>query len=99
MKVKLKHLWLFLTALVVGLSASLYSVTASATEIVNNAFPPDAPAWIGTAIGFVVAAAGLVAQLDAQVSEDFKHKWPWWLRVPWDALAGNYKHSKNIGSV
>ncbi|CAH8235314.1 hypothetical protein [Vibrio aestuarianus] len=81
-----------------ALVASALSVVAQASTETAVSIANDAPSWVYAAIAAVGVIAGFVAQLDAQVSEDFKRKWPWWARLVWDWLAGNYKHSRNIGS-
>lgn len=60
--------------------------------------PTDTPDWALKLFSFAAMAVGVVSQVDAQISEEFKRKWPWWLRVVWDFIAGNYKHSKNVDS-
>lgn len=99
MKVKIKQFAVLFMVSLIGLGGFMYSLTAAASEAAGSSIPADAPAWVGIAIGIVAGAAGLVAQIDAQINEEFKRKWPWWVVVGWDVLAGNYKHSKNAGSV
>ena len=72
------------------------SVAVAATGLTPE---QEVPTWVYAAIGVVTTVAGFIAHVDAQVSEEFKAKWPWWLRLVWDFAAGNYKHSQNIGSV
>lgn len=59
---------------------------------------PDMPAWLYKLLGAAAGVITVITQVDAQISEEFKMKWPWWLRLIWNFAAGNYKHSKNIGS-
>ncbi len=56
---------------------------------------PELPEWFLKLTMIAGGAVALIAQLDAQISESFKQKWPWWIRWTWDFIAGNYRHSKN----
>ncbi|WP_447039648.1 hypothetical protein [Vibrio alginolyticus] len=87
----MKKLYQFTVAVVALLFASVALASSGMME-------PDTPAWAAAALGFVATVVGVVAQIDAQVPEEFKGKWPWWLRWVWNAAAGNYKYSQNIGS-
>ncbi len=79
-----------------------FAVALALLLVASVSFAADgggtAPAWVYSLLGFVAAIVGLISQVDAQISEDFKRRWPWWLSVPWDLIAGNYKHSKNRDS-
>lgn len=92
---KLYKIFIALAVAIVATLSSLATLASTGAAIVADT---DMPAWAYAALAIVGAASGIAAQLDAQLSESFKHKWPWWLRLAWDCLAGNYKHSRNIGS-
>ncbi|KJY84821.1 hypothetical protein TW81_02175 [Vibrio galatheae] len=79
-------------------SALLLMLVAS-VAFASTGEPSAIPDWAAAAFSFGLIVVGLISQVDAQVSEEFKRKWPWWLRLFWDTAAGNYKHSQNIGSV
>ncbi|MBU2897698.1 hypothetical protein [Vibrio hepatarius] len=80
--------------------AAFTMLAASAVFAASGLAPdPEVPNWVYMAIGMLTTIVGFIAHADAQVSEEFKAKWPWWLRFVWDFAAGNYKHSQNIGSV
>ncbi|WP_243032903.1 hypothetical protein [Vibrio cincinnatiensis] len=81
-------------ALAAAIAATLFSLVAYASPEAS-ATVNDAPAWVYVALGAIGVIAGFITHVDAQISEDFKRKWPWWIRMPWDYLAGNYKHSCN----
>lgn len=59
---------------------------------------PDMPAWVYKALGVAAGLIGIVSQVDAQISEEFKRRWPWWIRLVWNLVAGNYRHSQNAPS-
>lgn len=77
----------------------LFVLPAIAWAAAGVPVDPEVPAWVYQLLGVAAGLIGIVSQVDAQISEEFKHKWPWWLRLIWDVAAGNYKHSQNIGSV
>lgn len=80
------------------LFSALLLMSVASVAFASTGEPSAIPTWAAAALGFVATAAGLIAHVDAQVSEEFKHKWHWLLRLIWDIAAGNYKHSQNIGS-
>ncbi|MFL9806305.1 hypothetical protein AB6D40_022635 [Vibrio cyclitrophicus] len=79
----------------VALMVTMFSTLAFASLGVPA---DDAPAWVYRALGVLAGVVSVVAQVDAQISEAFKRKWPWWLRVAWNLTAGNYRHSKNVAA-
>ncbi|GAB6263920.1 hypothetical protein [Photobacterium sp. R1] len=79
---------------------AILAMTASLPVLASESIPGnEAPAWAIATIGFFVGLAGVVSQADAQMSEEFKRKWPWWLKLTWNLLVGNYKHSRNVNDV
>lgn len=83
--------------LVIGCAA--VSMLTALPVLAAEAFsvPESAPVWVGTVALAIAAIQGMASQIDAHIPEEFKRRWPWWLVMGWNYLAGNYKHSKNAG--
>lgn len=83
----------FVSALLVTVVAISFPSVALASDVLPQV--SDMPAWVYSLLGVAAGVIGVISQIDAQISEEFKRKWPWWLRLAWNLLAGNYRHSEN----
>lgn len=85
----------FIQMLIATLAILVPAVTFAAASVPMEA---DMPAWVYQAFGVVAGIVGVISQIDAHISEEFKRRWPWWLRLVWNGAAGNYRHSANRSS-
>ena len=88
----MKKFYLFLCACLVLMGCS----PAIASEFILT-LPEGSPDWLVSIFVMFVSVCGLVSKIDAHIPEDFKAKWPRWLRDVWDFFGGNYLKSKNQG--
>ncbi|MFM2589450.1 hypothetical protein [Vibrio sp. TBV020] len=90
----MKNVYSFIRSFVGGLL--LFVLPAIAWAATGVPVDPEIPAWVYKVLGVAAGLIGIVSQVDAQISEEFKRRWPWWIRLFWNIAAGNYRHSKNM---
>lgn len=86
---------------VMGAALSLVAVPAlaqAADLTLPDYVPPSALSVITTLLSIATTVIGSVAAIDAFIPEETKARLPWWVRLVWDLLAANVRHSKNAGA-
>ncbi len=93
MKKLFKGVWAYLGCFVL-LVLPTFAIASAGAPV-----EADLPAWVYQLLGVAAGLISVISQVDAQISEEYKMKWPRWFRFLWNLAAGNYKYSQNIGSV